>query len=382
MGHGTVAAGPPVTFAGREQRSLRHRPPRSRDARPVVRLRPRAGRRGPAAPGPALRLGRPRVDRPAAGRRRGGRPARLRAAPRRRRGGRQLDRRGAPLGRARERRPRRAARRGRRPVRARGRPPRGPGGGVPVAARGRGRLAPRRGLPGPRAGRGARHAGRPGAARRPRRVPRPQRRCRRGDPGGGGPARRAPRRAAPGEGDDRAVAGRRRRPRPAVARRRAPPVPARRRRVRAARAPHVHRRRAGARQDRPGARRDRGGRRLPGARRLPRVAQADLAAGGRALAAAPDGRRRPRRRGAEPDPAADIVILNYDVVDAHVERARGARPARGRVRRVALLQGPARAADEGVPGAGSRPAGGRAAPGADRDADREPAEGDRRRSSG
>ena len=47
------------------------------------------------------------------------------------------------------------------------------------------------------------------------------------------------------------------------ARRRAAPVPARRRRVRAARAAHVPRRRAGPRQDRPGARGARGGRRLP-----------------------------------------------------------------------------------------------------------------------
>ena len=51
------------------------------------------------------------------------------------------------------------------------------------------------------------------------------------------------------------------------ARRRAAAVPARRRRLRRACAAHVPRRRAGPRQDGPGARRARGGRRLPGDRR-------------------------------------------------------------------------------------------------------------------
>ena len=62
------------------------------------------------------------------------------------------------------------------------------------------------------------------------------------------------------------------------ARRRAAPVPARRRRLRAARAADVPRRRAGPRQDRAGARRARGGRRLARRRHLPREPQAQLAA--------------------------------------------------------------------------------------------------------
>ena len=58
-------------------------------------------------------------------------------------------------------------------------------------------------------------------------------------------------------------------------------------------------RRAGPRQDRPGARHAGGRRRLPGGRRLPGVAEAQLAARDRALAAAPVGHRGVghRRRG-------------------------------------------------------------------------------------
>ena len=62
--------------------------------------------------------------------------------------------------------------------------------------------------------------------------------------------------------------------------------------LRAARPAHVPGRRAGPRQDGPGARRARGGRRLSRRRGLPRQPQAQLAARGRALAAAPLGRRR------------------------------------------------------------------------------------------
>ena len=88
------------------------------------------------------------------------------------------------------------------------------------------------------------------------------------------------------------------------ARRRAAPVPARRRALRAARAAAVPRRRAGPRQDGAGAGGDRGRRRLPGGGRLPGVAEAQLAARDRALAApplrrpwcpAPARRRRSRR---------------------------------------------------------------------------------------
>ena len=65
----------------------------------------------------------------------------------------------------------------------------------------------------------------------------------------------------------------------------------------------VHRRRAGPGQDRRGARPAGGGRRLPGGRHLPRVAEAQLAARGRALAAAPHAARRrraPARRSRRP----------------------------------------------------------------------------------
>ena len=64
--------------------------------------------------------------------------------------------------------------------------------------------------------------------------------------------------------------------------RRAAPVPARGRRLRAARPAHVPRRRAGARQDGAGAGRAGGRRRLPRHRRLPGLAQAQLASARRA----------------------------------------------------------------------------------------------------
>ena len=101
--------------------------------------------------------------------------------------------------------------------------------------------------------------------------------------------------------------GRRRRARGAVGRRGGPrrgrgpdraaaPVPGRGRRLRAARPPHVPLRRARPGQDDPGAGDARGRRRLPGAHRRARVAAPELAARGRALAAAPHARRAVRRR--------------------------------------------------------------------------------------
>ena len=97
-------------------------------------------------------------------------------------------------------------------------------------------------------------------------------------------------------------------------------------------AAHVHRRRAGARQDRPGAGRARGGRRLPGRRRVPGEHEADVGARGRAVAAASAAwrcwtaaRRRPGRR---PREAAEIVVINYDILEAHSERLAGRSRAR------------------------------------------------------
>ncbi len=55
-------------------------------------------------------------------------------------------------------------------------------------------------------------------------------------------------------------------------------------------AAHIPRRRAGARQDRPGARGARGRRRVPGGRRVPRVAEADVGARGGEVAPAPQHR--------------------------------------------------------------------------------------------
>ena len=75
------------------------------------------------------------------------------------------------------------------------------------------------------------------------------------------------------------------------ARRRAAALPMGRRALRTGRPARVPGRRAGPGQDRRGARRPGGRRRLPGGRRLPRLAEAQLGAGGRALAAAPLGRR-------------------------------------------------------------------------------------------
>ncbi len=105
-------------------------------------------------------------------------------------------------------------------------------------------------------------------------------------------ARRGDRRRAPLARRRRAGAGGRGAPG-----RRAAAVPARGRGLRAAGAAHVPGRRAGPRQDRAGARRARGRRRLPGRGRLPGVPEAQLAAGDRALAAAPlaDGGLRHRR---------------------------------------------------------------------------------------
>ena len=105
-------------------------------------------------------------------------------------------------------------------------------------------------------------------------------------------------------------------------------VPVGGRALRARRAPRVPRRRAGARQDGRGAGRARGRRRLPGDRRLPRVAEAQLGARGRALAAAPH-RRRGRAAARAVPPRGDITILNYEIVAAHRE-ALGAARARAR----------------------------------------------------
>ena len=109
------------------------------------------------------------------------------------------------------------------------------------------------------------------------------------------------------------------------ARRRAAPVPARRRRLRAEGAADVPRRRAGARQDRPGARRARGRRRLPGGGDLPGEPEAQLAARDRALAAGALDHGGVSGTGATPK-LADITILNYDIVHAHRARLSLARP--------------------------------------------------------
>ena len=78
----------------------------------------------------------------------------------------------------------------------------------------------------------------------------------------------------------------------------------------------------------------------------PASAEAQLAARDRALAAAPVGRRWCRA----PAPiaeAADITVLNYEIVHAHRARLALATAARARARRVALRQEPARQAHEG-----------------------------------
>ena len=84
-------------------------------------------------------------------------------------------------------------------------------------------------------------------------------------------------------------------------------------------------RRAGARQDRRGAGRARGRRRLPRGRRLPGVDEARLAARGAAVAAPPLGGGR-RTGAARCRRAADITILNYEIVAAHRETLARARP--------------------------------------------------------
>ena len=100
------------------------------------------------------------------------------------------------------------------------------------------------------------------------------------------------------------LARRRRRPRSScedAPGRRAAAVPARRRALRARVAAAVHRRRAGAGQDGRGARRAGGGRRVPRRRHLPGVAEAQLAARDRALAAAPLAARRGGHRQGDPE---------------------------------------------------------------------------------
>ena len=196
-----------------------------------------------------------------------------------------------------------------------------------------------------------------------------------------GRARRAARRARRGaRGDPRARARRPASRSPEVAaraRRRAAAVPVGGRALRARRAARVPRRRAGARQDRRGARRARGRRRLPGDRRLPGVAEAQLGARGRAAGcrtasvAVVEGRvRRPADR------------RDHDPQLRDRRRApRGARPpaaARARRRRVALRQEPAGQAHAGGAPARRRRRRRRAAPRADRHAGAQPRRGARR----
>ena len=91
--------------------------------------------------------------------------------------------------------------------------------------------------------------------------------------------------------------------------------------------------------------------RLPGGRRLPGVAQAQLAARGRS-AGCPTAASRSSRAGSRCRRPATITILNYEIVAAHREALARAAPARARRRRVALRQEPA-----GQAHAGRAPAG-------------------------
>ena len=90
------------------------------------------------------------------------------------------------------------------------------------------------------------------------------------------------------------------------------------------RAADVPGRRAGPRQDRPGARRAGGRRRLPGGGRLPGGPEAQLAARDRALAAAPLGDVVNGTGVAPMD--AEITVLNYEIVHAHRVRLQLRRP--------------------------------------------------------
>ena len=149
-----------------------------------------------------------------------------------------------------------------------------------------------------RRGSGTDAAGRSVGRRGARRVHRAPRR--RGRRAGAVHARAVARRARRGAGGDPLVArdGRRAdRGGRGGSRRRARAVSVGGRALRAARSAGVHRRRAGARQDRRGAGGARGRRGVPRDRRLPRVAEAQLAARDREVAAAPrgEGRRRPGR---------------------------------------------------------------------------------------
>ena len=124
-------------------------------------------------------------------------------------------------------------------------------------------------------------------------------------------------------------------------RRRARAVPVGGRALRARGAAHVPRRRAGARQDGRGARRARGRRGVPGRRRLPGVDEADVGARGSPLAASPLAGGAERPRAPSPATGADITILNYEIVQAHLAGARGRRATSAGRRRVPLLQEPA-----------------------------------------
>ena len=208
----------------------------------------------------------------------------------------------------------------------------------------------------------------------PRRLPgHPRRRDRRagraragGSARGGGRGRRGDPPLARHRGR---AADRDRRP----ARRRAAAVPVGRRALRARRAARLPLRRAGPRQDRPGARRDGGRRRLPGDRHLPRVAEAQLAARDAQVAAASlGGDRRGRRRG--PQDGRD----HHHQLRGRRQALRDARAAArqgGHRRRVALLQEPARQAHAGRAAAVGIGRQGRAARRADRHAGAQPRRG-------
>ena len=156
----------------------------------------------------------------------------------------------------------------------------------------------------------------------------------------------------------------------APAGRRAAPVPARGGQVRARVAAAVHRRRAGPGQDRRGAGPARGGRRVPGRRHLPGVAEAQLAARDPALAAASLAARRGRHRQGDPEGRDHGVELRDR---PRAPRAAGdLAPEGADPRRVALRQEPGGQAHARGPSPGRGAARGRVQARADRHAGDEP----------
>ncbi len=166
------------------------------------------------------------------------------------------------------------------------------------------------------------------------------------------------------------AAGRRARDR--RARRRADAVPACRRRLRARAPPSVPCRRAGPRQDDPGARDGSGRSRVPGGGRLPGLAQAELAARDRDLAAGPY-RRSPSRAAPARTSKARTSSFSTTRSPPRTSRRSGELAPRALILDEShYVKNPVAVQHQGRARAGREPGARRAPPGAHRHAGRQP----------